>query len=116
MGQYTEAEIKEFREKDKRISRMACLKAAVEYSAGCEVTPEDILRNADTFLGWVYQEDKPAENVVQPQPTLEQKKAIDYIEKETGWDYDKIWNTFKEVPSRENFKELIEKIEQLNCI
>jgi hypothetical protein len=58
-----EEKSKIFDAKDRRISKLSVLKCAVDIAISKGVyTPDEILGQAEQFLGWIYEEDNGSEN------------------------------------------------------
>lgn len=51
-------------EKDRTITRLACLKAAAEFAAGRDLKSGDVLRIAASWEQWVTRSDDPADELV----------------------------------------------------
>lgn len=105
---YTEQEVAAFAAKDRRISKLACIKAAVEYSS--DVSPEQVLEVAKKFLGWVYDKEANSTHTI-PMPIPEQNKALKTVQERTSWDAAQVWKKFKKYPTMDNVEQCITKIQ-----
>lgn len=116
MADYTPEQIVEFKAKEKRIVKQACIKAAstIASGGGCG-NAEAVLGNAKKFLEWVYEEE-PKKDVVSdishPTPTVEQKKALDKVEEETGWNVAQVYAKFSRFPTMSNYESCVRKIKE----
>jgi hypothetical protein len=135
---YTEEEKQAFAAKDLRISKLSCLSTAAAATPGIET--EDLIIEAQKLLDWVYGNDTPVstgcqkhdasasgqmvvvnnhpnDNVSEtdyPTPTLEQKKALELVEKETGKNIAQVWAMFHRFPTMKNVDSAIKKIKEMN--
>jgi len=114
---YSSEEIKAFEDKDRRITKQAMAKAVLSCphwnltdTDGCP-DMDSVLELADKLVDWVY--DKPEskeENIIVPQPTIEQQKALDQVFKETSWTKEQVYKQFHKYPNMQNVAICIQKI------
>jgi len=108
----------EWEEKDRRIVKQCALKAAVDFFSNSNdvIGADDVLDVADKFVAWVYNEEvkSPGSNVETdisyPTPTLDQKKALEIVEEETGWNAARVWAKFSKFPVTANVNQCVERI------
>lgn len=110
----------EWAEKDKRITKQACFKAAATIAGGVGCGDiNTVIENAQKLLEWVYNETVDVKtdvvsDIVHPTPTQIQKKALEEIEKETGWTASQVWTRFKAFPStQEHINKCVAKIKEV---
>jgi len=126
---YSAEEIAGFEAKDRRIVRQSMLKAAVEFhtkqlESGMVSSVDTVLETANQFVNWVYSDEVKKEvvsNITGPTPTLDQKKALEKVEAETGWNAAQVYAKFKLYPDlsvdkngKESWKRCINAIKELN--
>jgi len=101
--------------KDLRITRQSMIKAAVEFVNGCKEnqTTEQVLEIADMFVNYVYSDEVKKEvvsDITGPTPTLDQKKALEKVEAETGWNAAQVYAKFSKYPTSETADKCIAAI------
>ncbi len=86
---YSAADKRVFRLKDYLNSRMSSLKAASVIHEGDGSTPKDVLKDANEYFEYLFQEQdklktEPAKQAVLPTPTQAQQKILEAIAHEIG--------------------------------
>lgn len=119
MANYTEAEIKAFKLKDKLMARLGALKAASINNEGLGKLANEIKAEAMIYYLWLYPNGKPVdidEPVdASPMPNLHESKIVEKIAKELNIPNDdnlknKILNWAKEVTGTAQYPARMESV------
>ena len=89
--------------KERRIVKQSMAKAILScphwklVDADGEPDLDSVLELADKCVDWVYETKSVATTVV-PTPTASQAKALEKVEKETGWNKEQVYTRFNKYP------------------